>query len=278
MSRTRILIADDHRLIAEASARMLQPEFDVVGVVSDGRALVQAALELKPDVAIIDISMPQLNGLSAAEQIKSRLPKLKVVFLTVNSDVEMAAEAFRRGSFRLRSKAHRDRRADQRNKACCARTVLPFLPGRARDPGSSSTQTAAPRRRALDYPSPNRDLAVAGGRTNHEADRKRSRHNPGDGRLPQVSDDAKAGHYNKCRFVCVRDENAFDSRMRSGGWVRTATGLPLTPVSRYLGIGPDRIEMEGTIRYDVAVLLECIRRNTRVASVRAAMEEAREAV
>ncbi|MGA7463486.1 MAG: response regulator transcription factor [Candidatus Korobacteraceae bacterium] len=58
----------------------------------------QAALELKPDVAIIDISMPQLNGLSAAEQIKSKLPKLKVVFLTMNSDVEMAAEAFRRGA------------------------------------------------------------------------------------------------------------------------------------------------------------------------------------
>lgn len=62
MSRTRILIADDHRLIAEASARMLQPEFDVVGVVGDGRALVQAALELKPDVAIIDISMPNSMG------------------------------------------------------------------------------------------------------------------------------------------------------------------------------------------------------------------------
>lgn len=98
MSRTRVLIADDHRLVAEACAKMLQSEFDVVGVVSDGQALVQAVMELKPDVAIIDISMPKLNGLSAAQQIKSKLPRLKLVFLTMNPDVEIAAEAFRQGA------------------------------------------------------------------------------------------------------------------------------------------------------------------------------------
>jgi len=84
--------------MAEACAKVLQPEFEVVGVVTDGRALVQAATELKPDVAVIDISMPQLNGLSAAEQIKSKLPLLKLVFLTMNPDVEVAADAFRRGA------------------------------------------------------------------------------------------------------------------------------------------------------------------------------------
>ena len=98
MNRTRVLIADDHRLVAEACAKMLQPEFDVVGVVSDGQALVQAVMELKPDVAIVDISMPRLNGLSAAEQIKGKLPRLKLVFLTMNPDVEIAAEAFRQGA------------------------------------------------------------------------------------------------------------------------------------------------------------------------------------
>jgi DNA-binding NarL/FixJ family response regulator len=100
MSRktTRLVIGDDHRLLAEACAKMLRPEFDVVGIFSDGRTLVQAAIELKPDVAIMDISMPHLNGLSAADQIKRALPSLKLVFLTMNSDVEVAAEAFRRGA------------------------------------------------------------------------------------------------------------------------------------------------------------------------------------
>ena len=73
-SAARLLIADDYRLVAEACKEMLQPEFDIVGIVTDGRALVQAALELKPDVAIMDVSMPHLNGLDAAEQIKRKLP------------------------------------------------------------------------------------------------------------------------------------------------------------------------------------------------------------
>jgi len=100
MSRNtaRLVIADDHRLLAETCAKMLQPEFDVVGIFADGRTLVRAAIQLKPDVAILDISMPQLNGLSAAEQIKSKLPSLKLVFLTMNSDADLAAEAFRRGA------------------------------------------------------------------------------------------------------------------------------------------------------------------------------------
>ena len=100
MSRNaaRLLIADDHRLVAEACAKMLQPEFEVVGVVTDGRALIHAAHQLRPDVAIIDISMPQMNGLSAAEQIRSKLPRLKLVFLTMNADADVAADAFRRGA------------------------------------------------------------------------------------------------------------------------------------------------------------------------------------
>jgi DNA-binding NarL/FixJ family response regulator len=94
----RLLIADDHRLMAEACAKMLQGEFNVVGIVTDGRALVQTALELKPDGAIIDVSMPLLNGLDAAEQIKRKLPAIKLMFLTVNSDPDVVAEAFRRGA------------------------------------------------------------------------------------------------------------------------------------------------------------------------------------
>jgi DNA-binding NarL/FixJ family response regulator len=94
----RLLIADDHRLMAEACEKMLQPEFNVVGVVTDGRALVHAALELKPDAAIVDVSIPHLNGLDAGEQIKRKLPLLKLVFLSMNADPAVAAEAFRRGA------------------------------------------------------------------------------------------------------------------------------------------------------------------------------------
>ena len=94
----RLLIADDHRLVAEACKNLLEPEFEVVGVVGDGRSLVKAALALKPDIIILDIAMPRLNGLDAGSQIKERWPGAKLVFITMNSTAEMAAEAFRRGA------------------------------------------------------------------------------------------------------------------------------------------------------------------------------------
>jgi len=97
-NRSRILIADDHNLVAELCKRLLETEFDVVGVVSDGRALVRTASELKPDVVVVDIAMPVLNGLDAGRQVKQLLPAVKLVYLTMNPDVEVAAEAFRRGA------------------------------------------------------------------------------------------------------------------------------------------------------------------------------------
>jgi len=97
-NRSRILIADDHNLVAELCKRLLETEFDVVGVVSDGRAMVRAASELKPDVIVVDVAMPILNGLDAGRQVKEMLPAVKLLYLTMNSDVEVAAEAFRRGA------------------------------------------------------------------------------------------------------------------------------------------------------------------------------------
>jgi DNA-binding NarL/FixJ family response regulator len=96
--RPRVLIADDHKLVAEACKGLLEPEFDVIGVVSDGRALLQAAAELHPDVVILDISMPQLNGLDAGEQIKQKSRGTKLIFLTMMLGPDVAAEAFRRGA------------------------------------------------------------------------------------------------------------------------------------------------------------------------------------
>jgi DNA-binding NarL/FixJ family response regulator len=94
----RLLIADDHKLLAEACKVLLEPEFEVVDIVTDGRSLVKSALSLKPDVVLLDISMPHLNGLDAAEQIKHRLPSAKLVFLTMNAAADVAADAFRRGA------------------------------------------------------------------------------------------------------------------------------------------------------------------------------------
>lgn len=91
-------MADDHALILGAFEKLLADEFQVVDKVSDGRALVAAAEKFKPDVIVLDIAMPLLNGLEAARQIKQRLRHVKLVFLTMNEDADLAAEAFRAGA------------------------------------------------------------------------------------------------------------------------------------------------------------------------------------
>lgn len=96
MKRPRILLADDHKLMAEALQHLLQTDFDVVGTVSDGRALIKAAAELKPELVVVDIGMPLLNGLDAADQLKALHPEIKVIFLTQNREPRYAVEAFRR--------------------------------------------------------------------------------------------------------------------------------------------------------------------------------------
>jgi DNA-binding NarL/FixJ family response regulator len=98
MNRPRVLLADDHQLLREAFAQLLQPHCDIVGAVADGRALLDAAPALGPDVVVLDIAMPLLNGLDAARQLKRRMPAVKVIFLTVSEDPDLAAEAFRAGA------------------------------------------------------------------------------------------------------------------------------------------------------------------------------------
>jgi DNA-binding NarL/FixJ family response regulator len=98
MKRPRVLLADDHRLLREAFATLLEPDCDVVGAVADGRALLEVAPELRPDIVVLDIAMPSLNGLDAARQLKRTMPEVKVIFLTVSEDPDLAAEAFRAGA------------------------------------------------------------------------------------------------------------------------------------------------------------------------------------
>ena len=97
-NRCRILIADDHNLVAELCKRLLEPEFQVVGTVNNGRDMLHAALKLKPDVIVVDIAMPVLNGLDAGRQVKQELHSVKLAYLTMNTDPELALEAFDRGA------------------------------------------------------------------------------------------------------------------------------------------------------------------------------------
>ncbi len=98
MSAVRILLADDHQLFADACKSLLEPEFEVVGIATDGRFLIAQAIALKPHVVILDVHMSQLNGLDAGARIKRAMPGVKLVFLTMSTAPHLAAEAFRRGA------------------------------------------------------------------------------------------------------------------------------------------------------------------------------------
>jgi DNA-binding NarL/FixJ family response regulator len=98
MKRTRVLLADDHKIVLEGLRSLLEPEFELAGTVEDGRALVAAAEKLRPDVIVADISMPLLNGIEAVGQIKKIDPHIKVVFLTMHPEVTYANRAFEAGA------------------------------------------------------------------------------------------------------------------------------------------------------------------------------------
>lgn len=98
MKRPRIILADDHTLLLDALKNLIEPEFEVVGTFADGRSLVETAPKLNPAAVVLDIGMPILNGLSAGQELKQKLPLVKLVYLTMNQDPDLAGEAFRLGA------------------------------------------------------------------------------------------------------------------------------------------------------------------------------------
>jgi DNA-binding NarL/FixJ family response regulator len=98
MNPIRIVLADDHCLFLEALKKFLEPQFDVVATFNDGYTLMRAAPSLKPDVIVLDIGMPLMNGLNAGRRLKKLLPETKLIFLTMQMDREVAGEAFRCGA------------------------------------------------------------------------------------------------------------------------------------------------------------------------------------
>ena len=97
--KPRVAIVDDHTLLADALERLLAPSCEVLGIYADPRAFLTDAVRLKPDVAILDVSMPLLNGLDTARELRRLVPNVRVVMLTMNEDPDVAAEAFRVGAY-----------------------------------------------------------------------------------------------------------------------------------------------------------------------------------
>ena len=156
MSKARILLADDHTLVAEAFKRLLEPEFEVVGTVGDGRSLLRVAGELKPDVVLVDLNMPLLNGLDASEQLKQALPKVKIIVLTMNEDPEIAAETMEKwaSGYLLKKSAGSELLKAVRDVLHGGRYIAPPLREAleefaARDSRADSERTLTPRQREV---------------------------------------------------------------------------------------------------------------------------------
>lgn len=98
MHRTRVLLADDHAIVAQGLGSLLQRDFELAGTVGDGAALLAAATELRPDVIVADIAMPVLSGLDALRQLRAQGSEVKVIFLTMHADAHLAGEALRAGA------------------------------------------------------------------------------------------------------------------------------------------------------------------------------------
>ena len=129
--KPRILLADDHRIVAEGLRSLLEPEFELVGIVEDGRALIAATEKLQPDVIIADISMPLLNGIEAVRQIKTTNKDVKVIFLTMHPDVTYAVSALEAGAlgYVLKHSAPSELSTAVRNALRGKTYITPFLEG-----------------------------------------------------------------------------------------------------------------------------------------------------
>ena len=112
MARPRILVADDHLMLLDAFKALLEPDFDVVGTVTDGRQLLEEFSRLHPDVVLLDVAMPLLNGLDAGRQLKMQRRSVKLIYITMNPDPDLAGEALRLGAsgYLLKSSAAQELR------------------------------------------------------------------------------------------------------------------------------------------------------------------------
>ncbi len=156
MGKTRILLADDHTLVAEAFSRLLVPQFDVLGIAADGRALLEKAAQLKPDVILLDLSMPVLNGFEAGERLKKMLPHAKLIVVTMSEDTEVAAEVLRSwaSGFLLKKSASTElvaaiQQVLQGKTFVTSQMTQSLLDKFVRDPDLHRSRTLTPRQREV---------------------------------------------------------------------------------------------------------------------------------
>jgi len=144
MTRPRILMADDHLMLLEAFKAMLAPDFDIVGLVTDGRSLLEEFARLNPDVVVLDIGMPLLNGLDAGRQLKAQRRSVKLIYLTMNPDPDIAGEALRLGAsgYVLKSSAAQELKQAIQEALRERSYITPLI---TRDVVGSLTQQRAPR-------------------------------------------------------------------------------------------------------------------------------------
>ena len=156
MGKPRLLLADDHTLILDAFKKLLEPEFEVVGTVTDGRALLLAAPQLRPDVAVIDLGMPLLNGIDAGRELKRLLPNIRIIVLTMSEDFDLASFALRRwaSGYLLKKSAGEELVRAVREVLKGKSYVTPFVAKRlaeefVRDPRTDRMKHLTPRQREV---------------------------------------------------------------------------------------------------------------------------------
>src|SRR3977135_2905641 len=131
MTRPRILMADDHAMLLDAFRALLEPEFDVVGAVTDGRMLLEEFSRLHPDVVLLDIAMPLLHGLDAGRQLIAQRKSVKLIYLTMNPDPDLAGEALRLGAsgYVLKSSAAQELKQAIHEALLGRSNIPPLIPG-----------------------------------------------------------------------------------------------------------------------------------------------------
>ena len=127
--RCRVLLADDHEMLLDMLRNLLEPEFEVIGAVTDGAALLETALRLQPDIALVDIIMPKLSGLDAGRHLAACAPAIKIVYLTMETDEVLAAEAFANGAYGylLKASSTAELLRAIRTAANCRRYLTPAI-------------------------------------------------------------------------------------------------------------------------------------------------------
>ncbi len=216
MSRPRVLLADDHRMVAEGVKRLLEEEFELTAVVEDGRQLVEAARRLRPDVIVADITMPHLSGMEALEQLKRDNPEVRVVFLTMHKDVAYARRALEAGAsgYVLKHSAQAELFLAVRAALDGKTFISPTIAGDVfRDLKASPTRPSEPvdllthRQREI--------LQLFAEGCFNQGDRLQARHIDANRRIPQISDDGVAQTAKQRRADPLRHQE-WDRRSLSG--------------------------------------------------------------